>query len=71
MPTEYEDRTTPEGKTSSVHWVRFSFSAEAVVRFASNDGHVLLEITHPEYQHIAVLSEAARSELARDFIHPE
>src|SRR5271170_7542882 len=25
-PTEYEDRTTPDGKTSSVHWLRFCFS---------------------------------------------
>src|SRR6266567_3382933 len=22
-PTEYDDRTTPDGKTSSVHWLRF------------------------------------------------
>src|SRR5476651_599118 len=24
-PTEYEDRTTADGKTSSVHWLRFVF----------------------------------------------
>lgn len=65
-PTEYEDRTTPDGKTSSVHWVRFSFSPEAAARFASAEGRVLIEIAHPNYAHIAVLSEAARSELAKD-----
>ena len=31
-PTEYEDRTTEDGKTSSVHWVRFRpFSAKAQI----------------------------------------
>jgi hypothetical protein len=65
-PTEYEDRTAPDGKTSSVHWVRFSFSPEAAARFASGEDRVLLEIAHPDYHHIAVLSHATRSELAKD-----
>jgi len=67
QPTEYEDRTTPDGKTSSVHWVRFSFSPEAAERFSSREGRVLLEVAHPNYAHIAVLSDATRAELARDF----
>jgi len=25
-PTDYEDRTTADGKTSSVHWLRFTFT---------------------------------------------
>ena len=66
VPTEYEDRTTPDGKTSSVHWVRFSFSPQAAARFASREDRVLLEIAHPNYAHIAVLSDATRSELAKD-----
>lgn len=65
-PTEYEDRTTPDGKTSSVHWVRFSFPAEAVTRFSSAESRVLLEIAHQNYQHIAVLSDTTRAELAKD-----
>jgi len=32
-PTDYEDRTTPEGKTSSVHWVRFSFTPQDIAAF--------------------------------------
>jgi len=65
-PAEYEDRTTPDGKTSSVHWLRFSFSPEAVARFATGEGRVLLEIAHPNYAHIAVLSAVTRAELAKD-----
>lgn len=65
-PTEYQDRTTPDGKTSSVHWVRFALSPDAAARFSSGDGRVLLEIAHPRYHHIAVLSGATRTELAKD-----
>ncbi|HEX3666630.1 MAG TPA: DUF3501 family protein [Rhizomicrobium sp.] len=66
-PTEYEDRTTPDGKTSSVHWVRFSFTLEAVGKFRSGEGRVVLEIDHPGYGHMAVLSPDVRAELAKDF----
>ena len=66
-PTEYDDRTTPDGKTSSVHWVRFGFTSESIVRFRSGEGRVVLEITHPNYGHMAVLPAATRAELAKDF----
>src|SRR5262245_41557968 len=29
-PTEYEDRTSEDGKTSSVHWVRFVFTTAQI-----------------------------------------
>src|SRR3984885_1553332 len=32
-PTEYDDRTTADGKTSSVHWLRFKFSKEQIFLF--------------------------------------
>jgi hypothetical protein len=41
-PTEYEDRTTPEGKTSSEHWIRFAFKLVAITRFRSGKGRVVL-----------------------------
>ena len=34
-PTEYDDRTTPDGKTSSVHWLRFKLTADQIARFAT------------------------------------
>jgi hypothetical protein len=66
-PTEYDERTTPDGKTSSVHWVRFVFVPEEIARFRSAEGRVVLEIDHPNYGHMAVLSPEIRSELSRDF----
>ncbi len=64
-PTEYEDRTTPDGKTSSVHWLRFSFTPEQVDRFTRES--VVLGVAHKNYGHMAVLPDAVRAELAKDF----
>jgi hypothetical protein len=64
-PTEYEDRTTPDGKTSSVHWLRFSFAPEQIARFKRDS--VVLGIAHRNYGHMAVLPDAVRAELAKDF----
>jgi len=66
-PTDYEDRTTPEGKTSSVHWVRFGFTPEQIAAFKNLDETAVLGIEHPNYGHMAVLSPEARAELSRDF----
>ena len=66
-PTEYDDRTTPDGKTSSVHWVRFVFTPEQIAKFKSGEGRVMLAVSHPAYGHIAIIPPAVRAELAKDF----
>ena len=66
-PTEYEDRTTPDGKTSSVHWIRFRFTPEQIAAFKSGEGKATLEIAHPNYGHMAVIPPDVRQELAKDF----
>jgi hypothetical protein len=66
-PTEYEDRTTADGKTSSVHWVRFRFTPPQIAKFKSGEGKAVLEIAHPNYGHMAAIPPAVRAELARDF----
>ncbi|HEY0281198.1 MAG TPA: DUF3501 family protein [Rhizomicrobium sp.] len=66
-PTEYEDRTTPEGKTSSVHWLRFAFTPEQIDRFKRGEDRVMLGVAHTHYGHMAVMPGAVRAELAKDF----
>jgi hypothetical protein len=66
-PTDYEDRTTPDGKTSSVHWLRLTFAPEQIAKFASGEGRCVLEIAHPNYGHMAVVKPETRAELAKDF----
>ncbi len=67
QPTEYEDRTTPDGKTSSVHWLRFSFTPEQVSAFRNQDVRVVLGVSHKNYGHMAVLSGETQAALAGDF----
>jgi len=64
-PTEYDDRTTPDGKTSSVHWLRFKLTRDQIARFSKE--RVVLGIAHKNYGHMAVLSEETKQALARDF----
>lgn len=66
-PTEYDDRTTADGKTSSVHWLRFKFSPDQKQRFAAGSERVVLGLSHPNYGHMAVLSAETRAALAKDF----
>src|SRR6201991_3464135 len=66
-PTEYDDRTTADGKTSSVHWLRFAFTPEQKQRFAAGGERVVLGVSHPHYGHMAVLSAETRAALAKDF----
>lgn len=62
-PTDYEYRATPDGKTSSVHWLRFAFTPEQIAKFKSSEGRVVIEIAHPNYGHMAIYSapKCARS----------
>ena len=66
-PTEYDERTTPDGKTSSVHWVRFTFSAQQIAKFRDPSIEVVLGVAHPAYSHMAVVMPDIRAELAKDF----
>ena len=66
-PTEYDDRTTSDGKTSSVHWLRFKLTRELIARFATE--RVVIGIGHKNYGHMAVLSDETRAALAKDFAY--
>jgi hypothetical protein len=66
-PTEYDDRTTPDGKTSSVHWVRFTFTPEQIAKFKDTSVTAVLGVAHPAYGHMAVIPPEVRSELSKDF----
>jgi hypothetical protein len=65
-PTEYDDRTTPDGKTSSVHWLRFKLTPEQIARFQNE--RLVLGIAHKNYGHMAVISDETRAALAKDFV---
>jgi hypothetical protein len=67
LPEADQDRTTAEGKASSVQFVHFPFTAEQIAAFRQPGAQVALGLEHPAYTHIAVIPEAVRAELAGDF----
>jgi len=67
VPADDASRTTADGKTSSVHFLRFPFTDAQAAAFRVAGTRVLLGLSHPEYDHIAAIPEAVRAALAADF----
>ena len=63
--TEVE-RTAEDGKTSSVHFLRFGLSPAQVAKFRDPAVPVMIGFTHSNYGHIAMVQGATRDELAKD-----
>jgi hypothetical protein len=63
-----QDRTTAEGKASSVQFVHFPFTPAQIDAFARPGADVVIGFTHPKYGHMAVLAEPVRAELAKDLM---
>jgi hypothetical protein len=66
-PIGDEERTRADGKTSSVHFLRFEFPPEAIAAFKKPRADAVIEIAHPNYAHMARIPEPVRAELAQDF----
>jgi hypothetical protein len=64
---EDQERTSEEGKASSVQFVHFPFSDAQIAAFREANARAILGLSHPNYSHMAVLSEATRAALAGDF----
>jgi len=66
VPEADVDRTTADGKASSVQFVHFRFTPEQAERFRMPGTRVVVAIEHPNYPHMTLMSEESRAELARD-----
>lgn len=60
------ERTNTHGKTSSVHFLRFPISDAQAADFKAGTSEIVLGFGHPNYAHMAILTEEARAELASD-----
>ncbi len=60
------ERTREDGKTSSVHFLRFPLTATQKAAFRDPAVQVMVGCDHELYAHLAVLSPDTRAELARD-----
>lgn len=61
------DRTTADGKASSVQFLHFQFTDAQAATFATAGTEVTLGVKHPAYAHMTVLVEDVRAALAKDF----
>ena len=68
VPEEDVDRTTADGKASSVQFLHFPFSAAQIAAFREPGTQVLVGFKHPEYAHLTVMPEDTRDALAQDFL---
>lgn len=67
VPEEDVDRTTADGKASSVQFVHFPFTDEQVAKFKAPGVRAMLGIGHQKYGHMAILSDDTRASLSADF----
>ncbi|NNE40797.1 MAG: DUF3501 family protein [Marinicaulis sp.] len=60
------DRTTADGKASSVQFLHFPFAKPQAAAFKAHDGDVVLGIRHKNYPHMTLLPSATKAALAGD-----
>jgi len=67
VPEEDVDRTSAEGKASSVQFIHFNFTDDQIEKFQSNSSEIELGIDHKEYSHSTKLSKENIASLFTDF----
>ncbi len=67
VPEEDVDRTSAEGKASSVQFIHFKFNDKQIEKFKSGGAKVELGIDHNEYSHSTRLTEVTLKSLTADF----
>ena len=67
VPEADVDRTTAEGKASSVQFIHFPFTRTQIEKFRVPGTQVVVGFSHPNYGHMAVMPESVRETLAKDF----
>ena len=65
-PLQETERNTPDGKTSSVHFLVFRFDDAAAAAFRDPGVRASLDIEHENYGHSALIAGETRKALAAD-----
>ena len=67
VPEEDVDRTSSEGKASSVQFIHFKFNDEQIKKFRSDSSNIEIGIDHNEYSHSTKLNAETVKSLILDF----
>ncbi len=60
------ENTSPEGKASSVQFIKFPLTSAQKEKFRAAGTQVIVGIDHENYGHMAVMAEPVRQQLAQD-----
>ena len=61
------DRTSAEGKASSVQFIHFNFSGEQILKFKDLNIQVIIGINHSLYSYTVEIPKDTKSSLMKDF----
>jgi hypothetical protein len=67
IPEKDVDRTSAEGKASSVQFIHFEFTEEQVKKFKDPSNMIIIGIEHEMYAHTVKLTENNVKALSLDF----
>ena len=67
IPEQDVDRTSAEGKASSVQFIHFKFTEAQVEKFKNFSNEVIIGVDHEMYAHTVKLTESNKKALALDF----
>ena len=68
-PESDVERTTEEGKASSVQFVHFNFDDLAIKEFNETNKAISISINHNSYKHSTIMDKKNINELGQDFIN--
>jgi hypothetical protein len=67
IPEKDVDRTSSEGKASSVQFIHFKFNDKQIKKIKSNSSKIELGINHNQYSHTTILNDLTVKSLSADF----
>ena len=68
IPEVDVDRTSADGKASSVQFIHFKFNDKQIEKFKLSSSNVEIGIDHKEYSHTTKLTDRCLESLSEDFI---
>ena len=67
IPEQDVDRTSAEGKASSVQFIHFEFTKEQVEKFKDLSNEIIIGVDHEMYSHTVKLTDNNKKALSLDF----
>ena len=67
IPEQDVDRTSAEGKASSVQFIHFEFTDEQISKFKDASNEIIIGVDHEMYAHTTKLTAENKKALAKDF----